>query len=390
LHDLARIAPSPASGAGRRLRRAGALAAALLGGAAACAPAALAATPTVVVVGDSVIVTGQSFGPMTVRATRPDAITHRPVVIGQYAGNASPMGPFTVNTTEPTPMAPDGDCWQKGALSSALTPDLRPGDTVTVTQSELTGQQTSTSVPVTAETLKAPLLGPIPACRKIAPWARNAVTSRPATVADGPIALSGVAQKFAKRVSVSARRGGAATAPVAVSPAGNGRWSATIPARQVGRLAKGPLAVTPVFQVPDVSSGAMANIAGVATQVSKSAAARHRGGSSPGPSGPRTVRVKSLRRPAPIGLGSARRKGIRASFVVPAGARVVRVRLQRAGRTLMQRVVRARNAGSRQGVRLHGPRLRRVLYRGRFRLAVSAGPSRARLGPPAIRTIVVR
>jgi hypothetical protein len=75
---------------------------------------------------------------------------------------------------------------------------------------------------------------------------------------------------------------------------------------------------------------------------------------------------------------------------VPAGARVVSVRLQSAGRTLVQRVVRARNAGSRQSVRLRGPRLRRVLYRGRFRLAVSAGPSRARLGPPAIRTIVVR
>jgi hypothetical protein len=281
-----------ASGARRAALGSGALAAALLGATAVCGSAAEAVTPTVTVAGDSVIVTGQSFGAMTVQATRPDAVTGKPVVIGQYAGSGSPLTPFSVNATAPTPLSPNGDCWQNGALASAVTPDLRPGDTVTVTRSaRFGGQPSSTSVPVTPAAIKG-AVGPIPACSPIAPFARNAVTGRPDRVSRGPIALSGVAQPFATRVSVSATHGRASTAPVDVSPAQDGTWSATIPAREVDRLARGPLTAIPVFEVPDVSTGAKAHIAGAAVQVSKSGGARRRRhGSSHSASGSRPRRV---------------------------------------------------------------------------------------------------
>jgi hypothetical protein len=382
LHCPAGITPSRARGAARAVRRAGTLAAALLGAAAACASAAHAAGPTVAVAGDSILVTDHAAGPTTVQAIRPDAVTHKPVVIGQYSDDASSFTPFSVNTTLPTSLRPAGDCWQKGALASALTPDLQPGDTVTVTQAPSFGDPTSTSVPVT-EAARQDAAGPIPSCREIAPFARNAVTSRPDRVAGDAIVLSGVAQPFATHVSVSATDGTVSTAPVAVTPAQDGTWSATIPAAQVDRLASGQLRVAPVFEVPDVSTGATAQIAaGAPVLVTKSRA----GGSPPsGRSGLRGVHV-----PGRIGLGFARRNGIRASFVVPAGARVVRVQLKRGGKTLMQRVVPAGKTGSRQTVRLRGPRLRRVLYRGRFRVAVSVGASRDRLGAPVTRTIVIR
>jgi hypothetical protein len=376
--------PSHGSGTARASRRTGALAAALLGAMAVWGSPAQAASPTIAVEGDSVLVTGQSFGPTTVRATRPDALTSQPVVIGQYAGSASSAGPFSVNTTMPTPLSPDGDCWQKGALPSAVTPDLQPGDTVTVAQEATVSSEASTTSVAVTPAMVDGAVGPIPACRDIAPHARNAVTSRPDSVAGGAIALSGVAQPFAAGVSVSATDGTLSTAPVTVSPANDGGWSATIPAGQVDRLA----------EVPDVGTGATAHIAGPATQVSKVGANAKPGASGPrhggSPHGPSAMRVRSLRRPARIGLGSARRNGIRASFVVPTGARVVRVQLKRGGKVKVRRVVPAGTAGSRQTVRLRGPRLRRVLQPGTFRIAVSAGPSRAQLGPPVTRAIVIR
>jgi hypothetical protein len=359
------------------------LAAALAGVAAASAAPAHADVPTINVTGDSILVTDQAPGPTTVRAIRPDAVTHKPVVIGQYAGVASSLGPFSVNTTVPSALLPNGDCWQQGALASAVTPDLQPGDTVTVTQTPAGGQATSTSVAVTPST-PHDSAGPIPGCRDIAPFARNAVTRSPDRVAGGAIELSGVAQPFATRVSLSAVHGSVSTAPVAVRPGQGGAWSASIPARQVARLPSGPLLVTPVFEVPDVSTGATAHIAaGPAIRLSKTAA---RGGSRP----PANGELAGARVPRRLGLRSARRKGIRASFVVPAGARVVRIQLRRGGTMLLQRVVPAGTAGTRQTVRLRGPRLRRVLHRGRFRVALSAGPSLARLGAPVTRTISIR
>jgi hypothetical protein len=358
------------------------LAAALVGAAAVSASPAQADAPTVSVRGDSILVTNQSSGPTTVRATRLDALTHEPVVIGQYAGVAPSLGPFTVNTTVPTEATPEGDCWQRGALPSAITPDLQPGDTVTVTQTPAGGQPTSVSVAVTEPPGDA--AGPIPSCRDIAPFARNAVMRRPDRVTGGAIELSGVAQPFATQVSLSAVRGSTSTPPVVVKPAPNGAWSAAIPAREVARLSNGPLVVTPVYEVPDVSTGAMAHIAaGPAIRVSKSGG----GGSRPAQG---QIRIAGASVPARLGLGFARRKGIRASFVVPAGARVVRIQLRRGGRMLLQRVAPAGTPGSRQAVRLRGPRLRRVLHRGRFRIAISAGPSLARLGAPVTRTISIR
>ena len=382
MHYPAGITLSRASGTGRAVRRAGTLGAALLGAAAACASAADAAAPTVAVTGDSILVTDHSGGPTTVQATRPDAITHKPVVIGQYADDASSYLPFSVNTTVPSALKPNGDCWQKGALASALTPDLQPGDAVNVVQTPpYGGQATSMSVPVTAAAVQDSA-GPIPGCKDIAPLARNVVTGRPDRVTGGPIVLSGVAQPFAAHVAVTATDGSASTAPVAVSPAQDGTWSATIPAGQVDRLANGRLTVTPVFEVPDVSTGATAHIAAGAVLVSKS----RTGGSSP--SGRSRLGVVHL--PARIGLGFARRNGIPASFVVPAGARVVRVQLKRGGKTLLRRVVPAGKAGSRQTVRLRGAGLRRVLHRGTFRVAVSVGPSIGRLGAPVTGAIVIR
>jgi hypothetical protein len=356
-----------------------------MGAAAASAAPAQADVPTISVKGGSVLVTNQSYGPTTVRATRPDALTHKPVVIGQYAGVAPSLGPFSVNTTVPTGSMPNGDCWQQGALGSAITPDLLPGDTVTVTQTPSGAQPTSTSVAVTQPPGDA--AGPIPACSDIAPFARNAVTRRPGSVSGGAIELSGVAQPFATRVSLSASHGSSSTAPVVVKPAQGGAWSAAIPAREVARLSDGPLVVTPVFEVPDVSTGATAHIAaGPAIRVSKTSGSGARG------SRPATgeTRISGVRVPARLGLGYARRRGIRASFVVPAGARVVRIQLRRGGRTLLQRVAAAGTPGSRQAVRLRGPRVRRVLQRGRYRIAIGAGPSLARLGAPVTRTISIR
>jgi hypothetical protein len=386
LRRSAAITPASGRGAGRAVRRAAMLTAAVLAAAAACASGAQADTPTVTVTGDSVLVTGQSPGPTTVRVTRPDTVTHQPVVIGQYEESAPSVIPFTVNTTAGTPLVPNGDCWQKGALASALTPDLQPGDTVTVTQATpAAGQPSSTSVPVTADDVKD-AAGPVPVCKDSAPWGRNAVTAGPESRTGSPIALSGMAQPFAKLVELAATDGVVSTAPVAVGPAADGTWSATIPAGQADRLASGLLTVTPVFEVPDVSTGATAHIAGPAVQISRSSAA------APGPGGsrPAGLRVRSLRRPARIGLQAARRKGILTSFVVPAGANVVRVQLERGHKAVMQRLLPAGRAGARQTVRLRGAGLRRVLDRGRFRIAVSAGPSRDTLGPPVTGAIVIR
>jgi hypothetical protein len=392
LHYLAGSRRFGVGRAGRVLCRTGALVVAVVGALAAWGSSAQAAPLTIAVAGDSVLVTGHSGGSMTIQATRPDAVTGKPVVIGQYADRASSSAPFSVNTSLPTALSPNGDCWQQGALASALTPDLQPGDTVTFTQAGLAGgQPSSASVGVTAD-MVAGAIGPIPSCREIAPFARNAVTSRPDSVAGGPIVLSGAAQPFATGVAVSASDGTVSTAPVGVGTAQDGSWSATIPADQVDRLANGALTVTPVFEVPDVSTGAMAHIAGAAVGLSKlraSGASKPGGGTGSG-HGPAAMRVRSLRLPARIGLRRARRDGIRASFVVPARARVVRVQLKRAGKVVIGRVVPAGNAGSRQTVRLRGARLRRVLERGTFRVAVRAGASRGQLGPPVSGVIVIR
>jgi hypothetical protein len=276
-----------------------------------------------------------------------------------------------------------------------VTPDIRPGDTVTVTgpPDPLGGSSSSTSVTVPADGAGGGR-GPIPACRDIAPFAENAVTAAPKTVTGGPIQLSGVSEPLATGVSSSVTDGSRSTAPVDVAPSADGTWSATIPAAQVDTLADGSLTVVPVFAVPDVSTGAPAHIAGVPISLHKARAGKTSGGAAK-PNATQEgravgrARISSLRVESPISLARARR-GLQASFVVPSGARVIGVRLLLGKRTVLTSVVRARKAGKRQTVRLAGKALRRVLRRGRYTLAVSAGPSRSDLGTPVLRTIRVR
>jgi hypothetical protein len=229
----------------------------------------------------------------------------------------------------------------------------------------------------------------------VAPFAQNAVTDAPKTVAGGSFAVSGVAQPLATDVAASVTDGSRSTAPVDVAPNSDGTWSATIPSDQVGTLAGGALTVTPVFAVPDVSTGAPAHIAGVPISLQNAPAAAVAGAaqSSGAASTPATPqgkasahpRVSSVRLTSPISLARAR-DGLRASFVVPAGARVIDVRLLLGKRTVVRRVVSAGKAGKRQTVVLSGKALRR----GRYTLALRSGSSRTQLGTSVLRTIRVR
>jgi hypothetical protein len=231
-------------------------------------------SPTIVISGDSVLATSlPSFGQAMVSVTRPDAITGAPVVIGVFSRLGDPLTPFSVNTTTPTPLNPNGDCWQQGALSEALTPDLQPGDTVTVSQGGLLGSgSTSASAVVTPGDLSKAILGPISGCSSVAPWARNEITSAPRTVANGAaLTVSGVAQPLATEVSVSASDGNRTSDPVSVTPAADSTWTASIPAAKLAPLANTDLSVTPVMAVPDAGTGAPAHIAGMGARVSKSA-----------------------------------------------------------------------------------------------------------------------
>jgi hypothetical protein len=366
-------------------------AAALLATTVVCAPAL--ADTTVNVIGDSVIVTGQAPGSATIRVTRPDALTGKPVVIGLFSGATNGPLPLTVNTTNATALSPDGDCWQKGALPQAVTPDIRPGDTVTVTgEPDPAGSATATSV-VVPPGGSGGSSGPVSSCKSVAPFAQNAVTAAPKTVTGGSIALSGVAQPLATGVSASATDGSRSTAPVGVAPNADGTWSATIPEAQVDALSDGTLTVDPVFAVPDVSTGAPAHIAGapVSLQMARAAIAAAPAAASAAPRGTASASrpVAHVRAPSAIALSRAR-AGLRVSLVVPDGARVIDVRLLRGSRVVVHRVVSAGKAGKRQTVVLGGAVLRRTLRRGRYTLALRSGPSRAQLGAPVLRTIRVR
>jgi hypothetical protein len=386
--------------------------------AAAClAPAAAPAdssAPIVTIAGSSVIVVGQPAGPTTVTASRRDPLTGRPVVIGQYQGSVDSVLPFTVNTTAPTATQPDGDCWQKGALSSALTPDLRPGDVVTVTGAPgpVGGVPVSTSAAVAADA--KPSGGPIPSCADVAPFAQTALTDAPAQVTGGPITVSGRAQRLATDVALTATDGTTTTPAVSATPAADGTWSATIPAQDVAALADGPLTLSPVVAVPDLNTGAQAHIAAAAATVVKHAPATAAAGASvaggrapaPGVAGsaaspastgstgaPGTAavvrQVSGLRAPARISLRTARAHGISASWMTPAGASTVQVQLLRGSRLLQTATVAAR-PGTRQTVALAGSTLRGRLRAGRYTLRVRAGASPDHLGSPLLRSLVIR
>lgn len=221
------------------------------------------APPSITLIGDSVIASGLPFGRTTVTVSRADAVTSAPVSIGTFAATAMPFQPFTINTSAPTFLKPTGDCWQKGALSSALTPDLQTGDKVAFVGTAIIGQPPQTTITVGVP-VGTP--GPVPVCSTLAPWARNAILNPPAT-AGSSVALSGVAQKFSTQVSLTATDGTHTTPAVQAAPAANGSWSATLP---LGALDNGRVTITPVFTVPDATTGATARIAGPKASLTKS------------------------------------------------------------------------------------------------------------------------
>jgi hypothetical protein len=372
------------------------------------APAQQQQTLTVNAAADSVLATGLPYGPTTILVTRRDALTGSPVVIGKYADVAPGLLPFSANTTTPTAFYPHGDCWQSGALtlpgSLGLTPDIRDGDTVSVTGGM------SLVVPVGSDAGAAG--GPIPGCDALSAYARSRVVT--ATVSDAGIAVTGSAQPLATGVTVTARDDRSTTAPVDATLAADGTWSAVIGRDQVAELADGTITVDGVYAVPDVGTGAPAHIAGVPLSVQKTSAPAPDSEPPPPapepappappaaappvapaepPAQPRIVapgRLGAIRATPRISLARARRGGISASFVVPAEAKVIRVRLARSARTTYVKFLAAGQPGTRQTVHLSGTSLARKLRRGRYVLSVNAGPARSRLGRAATDTVVVR
>jgi hypothetical protein len=383
------------------LVRAGVIAAALTFTASA-APASAQETLTPNATTDSLIATGIPFGSTTVQALRTDPVTGAPVVIGQYKGTSLPFLPFSVNTTTPTALNPGGDCWQAGALklpgNAGLTPDLLPGDTVTVAP----GGPIAVVPSDGGSPPPAGAGGPVPGCSSLSVFGRNAVTA--ATGGNSSdVTISGVAQPLATGVAVSATDGHATTPAITASLSSAGSWSATMPVSQLAALADGDVTVGAVYAVPDVATGTASHITGVPLSIHKQAIA---GGvsltpgtgipaqpSSPGSPGSPAAppkRLGGLRVTKRISLAAARRGGIRASFVVPDGARVVRLRLSHGSKTILARVVQAGRPGKRQTVHLSSSALKRSLRRGTYRVSVAAGPSRSRLGRALSANVVVR
>jgi hypothetical protein len=161
-----------------------------------------------------------------------------------------------------------------------------------------------------------------------------------------------------------------------------------------------------VYAVPDVSTGAPAHIAGKPLTIQKTTPA----GDAPGAQTPAAAapappaaaapaaapaatavgRLTQIRATARITLARARHGGIQASFVVPTGAQVVRVRLAHRTSTAYLKFLAAGKPGTRQTVRLEGASLARKLRRGAYALSVSVGPGRTRLGAAITSTVTVR
>src|SRR3954453_16686349 len=92
------------------------------------APAAGAANAVISVdaARDSVSVSGLPAGPAEADLRRSG------VLIGGFPDNTQAGQGLTVNTIAPSAANPNGDCWERGALQPALTPDIRPLDVVSV------------------------------------------------------------------------------------------------------------------------------------------------------------------------------------------------------------------------------------------------------------------
>jgi len=293
-----------------------------------------------------------------VQVTRPDALTGAPVVIGTSSG-------ASVNTGS-------GACWEDGALGVALTPDIRPGDTVTGGgESVVAGPGAGTG-------------GVASGCP--GSYAFNAVTGSSAD-GSGEIAFTGVAQPLATGVSVSLTDGSRTTDPVG-GTLSDGKFSARVPAAALAPLADGDVTVNAVFAVPDVATGKPAHVLGAPLTIGKRTGAA---GPTVAPSLPSIAppalprSITGLRVPARIGRSHLRRGGLRLVFVVPDGARTVRIRLSQGRRTAFSELFPASAPGSTQLVRV-----RARARRGRYRLAVSALAGRRRVGAAASARVTVR
>ena len=361
------------STAGGRAARLAPLAAAVAAVAVAAPAAAQTGSPIAVdAAHDAVVVTGLGPGHATLRVTRPDVDTGMPVAIGLYSALASPTAPFSVNTTAPSPLKPAGDCWQAGALSlpggAGLVPDVLPGDSVGV----VGGQ--SVVVPAEGFDAGAATGGPISGCESVSTWARNRVTGAAFAAPGSDLVVSGDAQPLAAGVAVTATDGTHASTPVDAKLSGGG-WTATIPAARFAGLGDGAVRVDGIYAVPDVSTGAAARIHGRPLSVEKRT--------------PAAIALAGLRAPSSISRRSVLAGRLKTSFIVPTGARYVRARLARPGHTALLVIAPAATPGSRQTVRLARSSLRKRLVPGRYTITVSAGPTKMRLGSPALRTTVL-
>jgi hypothetical protein len=365
--------------------------------AAALAPAGAQAAASPIAVDaaqDSVIVTGLPLGMTTLQVTRPDLSTGKPAVIGQFRGLAFLGRPFSVNTTAPTALNPAGDCWQKGNLTQGLTPDILPGDTVSVVGGP------SLKVPADAVADDGAPGGPIAGCASLSSWGRNVVTDA-STQANGDLQVKGNAQPLATAVSVSGSDGATATKPVDAALAADGSFTATIPAAQVALLADGAMNVSGAYAVPDVAAGTVAHIGGTPFSMQKKTPARP-APAAPAPAAPAApaapdappaaqdaaIKLGGLKTTTRISLSSARKGHIQASFVVPTGASFVRVRLARPGHTAMLLIAKAGTPGTRQTVQLNGPGARKLVS-GRYAITVGAGATKTQLGNPVLRGSVL-
>src|SRR5262249_27548519 len=156
----------------------------------------------------------------------------KPVVIGQYSALSLLGMPFTVNTTAPTLLQPNGDCWQAGALSlpnnQGLVPDLIPGDSVAIADQSVT-------VPAEGFDFEANTARPIKGCAPLSAWARNLVDGATFASPGSDLAVTGQAQPLATGVQVTATDGSATTAPVDATLGADGRWTASIPASELAK-----------------------------------------------------------------------------------------------------------------------------------------------------------
>jgi hypothetical protein len=102
------------------------------------------------------------------------------------------------------------------------------------------------------------------------------------------------------------------------------------------------------------------------------------------------LRVSRLSAPARLSARGARRNGLTASFVAPAGAEYAEARLYRvvgSRRTLVARKAFAATAGRRDVARFTSAAVRRKLKAGRYVLEVRTGSALTRLGPAVVRSV---